>query len=71
MRHDPGACRKPLGALYIESGKEWDSLFPASSLWTVDAGVLIVSGREPAPVFEAVERSLDDVAAAIGVSRNG
>jgi hypothetical protein len=26
----------------------------------VDGGVLVVSGREPAPVFEAVECSLDD-----------
>ena len=26
----------------------------------VDGGVLIVSGREPAPVFEAVECSLDE-----------
>ena len=34
----------------------------------VDGGVLVVSGREPAPVFEAVERSLDDVAAAVGVA---
>lgn len=34
----------------------------------VDGGVLVVSGREPAPVFEAVERTLDDVTAAVGVA---
>jgi hypothetical protein len=34
----------------------------------VDGGVLVASGREPAPVFEAVESSLDDVAAAVGVA---
>ena len=34
----------------------------------VDGGVLVVSGREPAPVCEAVECSLDDVAAAVGVA---
>jgi hypothetical protein len=34
----------------------------------VDRGVLVVSGREPTPVFEAVECSLDDVAAAVVVA---